>query len=591
MSGPKITALTKPEGISSHARDIAWVEANIPCQVACPAGTDIPGYIEAINNGKLDEAYSINFRDNVFPGVLGRVCSRPCESACRHSRPGLGDSVAICALKRSSADLGGALTIRPEMKSSSGYHVAVIGAGVAGLAAARDLALEGHKVIVYEKHSRPGGMMVQGIPSFRLPRDVVEHEINQVLSLGVELKCGVSIGNDYSLDTLVDSHDAVVLAAGTLNGNRLDIPGGNLAGVEHGLEFLMMVNEQGRKHIGSNVVVIGGGYTAMDCARTAIRLGAETAVYYRRGPQDMVVLPGEVQELLNETGAMNYFKTPSQFRGGESIQQVSLAKTRIDMEGGKSIIRIDTGSSTDIDVDSVILATGQTADTDWISGHIREAILNEQGDVSIAQGALTPDPKVFVAGDFATGATTLIDAIAHGRKTASLVTRFLTGQDISSRKVQIEKKRYGVDFEGGRFLRTQEMNVIPITPVPALDLVDRQGSKEVELGYDNGTSQEAAKRCYLCHYKFEIDNRLCVLCDECIKVKPTEGCILPISDLEVDAAGVVVRYKHLQKGKSDSLYYNQLWIDQDKCIRCGQCEAVCPVGAISIQKVSFVKVQ
>jgi formate dehydrogenase major subunit len=352
----------------------------------------------------------------------------------------------------------------------------------------------------------------------------------------------------------------------------------------------MMVNEQGRQRIGSNVVVIGGGYTAMDCARTAIRLGAETAVYYRRGSQDMVVLPGEVQELLNETGSMNYFKTPSQFRGVQSIQQVSLANTSIHTERGKPIIRIDTGSSIDIDVDGVILATGQTADTDWISGRVREAILNEQGDVSVVQGALTPDPKVFVAGDFATGATTLIDAIAHGRKTASLVTRFLTGQDISSRKVQIEKKRYGVDFEGGRFFRTQEMNVIPITPVPTLDLSDRQGSREVELGYNHGTSQEAGKRCYLCHYKFEIDNRLCVLCDECIKVKPTEGCIVPVSDLEVDDEGGVVKYKHLQKGESDSLYYNQLWIDQDKCIRCGQCEAVCPVGAISIQKVSFIKV-
>jgi len=590
MSAPAITALTRPEGVTSHARDIAWVEANIPCQVACPAGTDIPGYIEAINSGKLDEAYSINFRDNVFPGVLGRVCSRPCESACRHGRPGLGQSVAICALKRSSADLGGVLTIRPKIKAPTGYSVAVVGAGVAGLAAARDLALEGHKVIVFEKHRRPGGMMVQGIPSFRLPRDVVQHEINQVLSLGIELKCGVSIGDDESLDVLVDSHDAVVLAAGTLSGNRLNIPGGNLSGVEHGLEFLMMVNEQGRQRVGTNVVVIGGGYTAMDCARTATRLGADTAVYYRRGPQDMVVLSGEVQELLNENGSMNYFMAPSKFRGEQSIRQVTLAKTSIHMEGGKPFIHIDSDSATDIDVDSVILATGQTADTDWISGCVRESILNEQGDVLVAQGALTPNPKVFVAGDFATGATTLIDAIAHGRKTASLVTRFLTGGEISSKKVQIEKKRYGVDFEGGQFFRTQEMNVIPICPVPTLDLSDRQGSKEVELGYDYGTSKEAAKRCYLCHYKFEIDNRLCVLCDECIKVKPTEGCILPVSHLEVDDGGTVITYKHLQKGQSDSLYYNQLWIDQDKCIRCGQCEAVCPVGAISIQKVSFIKV-
>lgn len=590
MKSQAITALTQAEGESVHPRDIEWVETNIPCQVACPAGTDIPGYIEAINNGQLDEAYAINFRDNIFPGVLGRVCARPCEDACRHGRSPNGESVAICSLKRSSHDLGGSLKVPPKIKESSGYRVAVVGAGVAGLATARDLALEGHRVIVYEKHHRPGGMLVQGIPSFRLPRDVIELEINQVLSLGIELKCGVNIGNDETLDVLVQSHDAVVLAAGTLNGNRLDVPGNSLPGVEHGLDFLMEVNERGRRDIGSKVTVIGGGYTAMDVARTAVRLGADTTVYYRRGQHNMVVLPGEVQELLNENGAMNYFQTPYQFIGKTSVEQVEFLKTMINVEEGKQVLGIEKGSSINIDTDSVILATGQRADTQWVSGQTGESIMAGQSGLSIVNEFDTPHPKVFVAGDFATGATTLIDAIAHGRKAALRVTRFLTGASSPTKKIKIERKKFATDFEGGQFPRTQEMNVIPIQPVPVINATDRIDGAEVELGYDQTLTDQAGKRCYLCHYKFEIDNRLCVLCDECVKVKPTDDCILPISDLSLDDDGSVVKYKQLCKGESDSLYYNQLWINQDKCIRCGQCEAVCPVGAISIQKVSFLKV-
>ena len=590
MKSQAITALTQAEGESVHPRDIEWVETNIPCQVACPAGTDIPGYIEAINNGQLDEAYAINFRDNIFPGVLGRVCARPCEDACRHGRSPNGESVAICSLKRSSHDLGGSLKVPPKIKESSGYRVAVVGAGVAGLATARDLALEGHRVIVYEKHHRPGGMLVQGIPSFRLPRDVIELEINQVLSLGIELKCGVNIGNDETLDVLVQSHDAVVLAAGTLNGNRLDVAGNSLPGVEHGLDFLMEVNERGRRDIGSKVTVIGGGYTAMDVARTAVRLGADTTVYYRRGQHNMVVLPGEVQELLNENGAMNYFQTPYQFIGKTSVEQVEFLKTMINVEEGKQVLGIEKGSSINIDTDSVILATGQRADTQWVSGQTGESIMAGQSGLSIVNEFDTLHPKVFVAGDFATGATTLIDAIAHGRKAALRVTRFLTGASSPTKKIKIERKKFATDFEGGQFPRTQEMNVIPIQPVPVINATDRIDGAEVELGYDQTLTDQAGKRCYLCHYKFEIDNRLCVLCDECVKVKPTDDCILPISDLSLDDDGSVVKYKQLCKGESDSLYYNQLWINQDKCIRCGQCEAVCPVGAISIQKVSFLKV-
>ncbi|HTS53651.1 MAG TPA: FAD-dependent oxidoreductase, partial [Burkholderiales bacterium] len=271
-------------------QDFHWLRENIPCQTACPAGTDIPGYLEAVYHGRFQEAYEINLRDNVFPAVLGRVCSRPCEAACRHGWVRNGQSVAICFSKRSAADFYHRQPIvLPKLFPPSGRRVAVVGSGVAGLAAARDLARFGHALTVFEKHRAPGGMLNQGIPAFRLPRDLIEFEVAQVLALGVEMRCGLAIGGDVALADLVDEFDAVVMAAGTLRPNVLELPGGDLAGVEHGLDFLLQVNEFGRRNIGRRVVVIGGGYTAMDCSRTALRLGAgKVEVRYRRGRRDMV---------------------------------------------------------------------------------------------------------------------------------------------------------------------------------------------------------------------------------------------------------------------------------------------------------------
>jgi NADPH-dependent glutamate synthase beta subunit-like oxidoreductase len=215
-----ITALSLAGGDSSAPQDLFWLEQNIPCQAACPAGTDIPGYLEAVYQGRFREAYEINLRDNVFPAILGRVCSRPCEDACRHGRDGNGEPVAICFSKRSAADFAQseAVVMRP-LFPATGKHVGIIGAGVAGLAVARDLALFGHQVTVYEKHARPGGMLNQGIPAFRLPRDLISREIDQITALGVEIRCGVDVGTEVGVEALLESHDALVLAAGTLRPN------------------------------------------------------------------------------------------------------------------------------------------------------------------------------------------------------------------------------------------------------------------------------------------------------------------------------------------------------------------------------------
>ena len=256
------------------SRDVDWIEPVIPCQSACPAHTRIPEYLAAIARGDFDTAYRINLQDNVFSAVLGRVCARPCEAACRHGGE-RGDSLAICFSKRAAADFasGEPITLPPLFNQPTGKRIAVVGAGVAGMTVARELARCGHTVVVLEKHVRPGGMMNQGIPAFRLPRNIVDREIEQVRRCGVEIRSGVEVGKDVNLVELLARHDAVVLAAGTLRRNLLDLPGKDMAGIRHGLDFLLDVNEHRLTALSGPTIVIGGGFTAMDCARgqTALR--------------------------------------------------------------------------------------------------------------------------------------------------------------------------------------------------------------------------------------------------------------------------------------------------------------------------------
>lgn len=543
-------------GKCNSPKDFQWMATNVPCQKACPAGTDIPAYLTAIAEGDPAEAYRLNLRDNVFPAVLGRVCSRPCEAACRHGYEGLGDSVAICFSKRSAADFKkeNRILLKP-LFPSSGKTVAVVGSGVAGLTAARNLTLLGHRVTVYEKHSSPGGMLNQGIPEFRLPRDIIEREIGQISALGVDIVCNTAIGTDRPLSTLLDRFDAVVMAAGTLKPNLLNIPGHELPGIRHGLDFLLEVNETGKADIGRRVIVIGGGFTAMDCARTARRLGAQTAqwdlkVLYRRSKDDMRVTPGELEELENEQIPLECHATPVCYIGNDG----NLA--------GMRFRQSENGHEFDVPADTVLLATGQFPDFSWTT----EATQVQSAELG---------GKLFAAGDYAQGATSLIDAIAHAKRTAESIDRFLMGAARLETTLLVE--------QATSIGRTREMDAIPRQPMPTLPLPDRDLPSEVESGYEEAVAREEASRCYRCHYKFEIDQDKCIKCDWCLKAKPRPECILMLKELKHDEQGRVVAWEVADSVRE----MNLIWINSDECIRCNACLKACPVDAINLQKVSL----
>ncbi len=569
-------ALSRLNGKADAPKDFDWLGKNIPCQKACPASTDIPGYLSAIYEGRHEEAYHINLRDNVFPAVLGRVCARPCESECRHGWEDLGDPVAICFSKRSSADFKQQdLVVMDKWFEDSGKRVAVVGSGPAGLAAARQLALLGHSVTVYEKHNTPGGMMNQGIPVFRLPRDIIAKEIEQITALGVEIVCNTEIGKTIPLSKLTEQNDAVVMAAGTLRPNLLDLPGKELEGIRHGLDFLLEVNDTGTTQIGKQVVVIGGGFTAMDCARAALRLGAEVKVCYRRTVNEMLVTPGELEELEHEGIPVEYRVTPKAYIGTNGkIKAIQFIRTEMgepDESGRRRPVEIE-GSEFELPIDNILLATGQFPDTEWIDDALKS-------ELAEADGWLKPEQaidKIFSAGDFSTGASSLIQAIGHAKETARSVDQFLMG------KIRLRDVATIEDVtESGRI---REMDAVPLQPMPMIDLRKRDLPTEVELGFDEEASGDEAQRCYQCHYKYEIDSDKCIYCDWCVKAKPRPDCILKIKSLHHDAEGRVVGWDIAQTADEIS----QIWINQDDCIRCGACVAACPVDAISIQKVSLV---
>lgn len=565
---------------SEDPRDFGYVAENIPCQEACPANTNIPGYIRCISEKRYGRAYELNRMVNILPGVLGRICSRPCELACRHGEPDLGASVNICHLKRSASDLKPSMhTIQESFYAPSGKTVGVVGAGPAGLAAAHDLSILGHKVTLYEAMEKPGGMLMYGIPEFRLPRDILNLEINNILRLGIDLKTRVSVGRDITLKELLEIHDAVLITVGCQEPMDLGLPGQELEGVLSGLDFVMRINQGEKLSVGEKVAVIGGGYTAIDCARLAKRMGAkEVSVNLRKTESLMRIDEHEKIEAKKEGLKINGLVSPVKITGVKGrVTAITFDRTRLEFKKGKNekeAVPIPDSTFT-IPIDTVILAVGQNPDTRFAGGKIKlngKRIQTQKGTHE------TNIKRLYAAGDSVTGATNVITAIAEGRHAAHEIDAAFIEKKRIKKMVRTEAAQQTDRKRSDDFIKPSVM--------PTLNVPDRLSpiTGEVEKGYDEEIAQEESKRCYLCNLKYVIDTSRCIYCVACIDVAPRD-CIKIVKDV-----------KKKEDGAYGDLISTTVWsegvaiaIDNKRCIRCGKCYEICPMKCIHVLKVELIE--
>ncbi len=575
---------------SDDPRDFGWVRENVPCQTACPAGTDIPAYIWAIMQDKHGLSYEINREANVLPGVLGRICSRPCEDQCRHGWPGNGEPVSICHLKRSAADLKDiGHRLNESLYGPSGKKVAIVGAGPAGVAAAHDLSLMGHDVILFERESQPGGMLNYGIPEFRLPRDVLSEEIHNALRLGVDLKTGVTIGNaegEVPLGELRAKYDAVLLTTGCMAATELPLREGpkvgrveTIANIEYGFDFLLEMHRGDAKTVGRRVAVVGAGFTALDCARVARRLGAEDVTIHLRTTEEYIpVTKDEILEAKSENVALLGLRTPVALHADDrgKLKTVEFVQNRLGgwrENGRRKAIAIDA-SEFEIECDTLLVAIGQRTDHGFLDADLG---LDRWNNARINSEGMTSLDGVFAAGDYVKGASTVIEAVGQGREVAKGIDTWLMGKPRYRQLVRIEPVTEP--------LRERAYDFIPRTHMPTEEIEERSANlaQEVEKGYGGDLAHEEAKRCYLCNLNYTIDVDNCIYCRACIEVAP-KNCIKMVEGIKINPDGT---YGALQE-TSEWDHVGAIWIDNNECIRCGACYNVCPTKCISITRNQLV---
>jgi NADH-quinone oxidoreductase subunit F len=467
-----------------------------PCQHACPIGMDIPAYISLIKAERLEDAYKVLLRTNPFPGICGRVCDHKCELKCR--RVTLDEPVHIKYLKRYITDQAAAPAVQPAPITRK-EQIAVIGAGPAGLTAARDLTLRGYAVTVYEELPEAGGMLRWGIPAYRLPREVLKREIQAILDLGITLRCNVRVGRDISWDTLRGAYDAIFVAIGAQRSMQAELEGKEHKGVTGAVEFLRELHLGGHPQVGRQVAVIGGGNSAIDAAQCALRLGAgEVSIYYRRTQADMPALKQEVEAAVKEGVKIVELVAPIRFIGEENhVRQMVLQKMRLgdfDAGGRKKPVPI-LGSEYVVPADQVILAIGQ--EVDGAFDFKRTGIGLTAGRlVRIAAGKRTQTtaPMIFAGGDVVTGPDTVVAAIAAGHKTAEEIDAAIRERNQEGPYVPAALDEVVIPQE-----IEAEIHELARAPMPEADAVRRIADfREVELGFDRQTALREAGRCLRC---------------------------------------------------------------------------------------------
>jgi NADPH-dependent glutamate synthase beta subunit-like oxidoreductase len=480
------------------------IPAKPQCTEACPAGIDVPGYLRFIADGKPDEACKLIIEKAPFPGILGRVCTHPCETACKRGE--VGDSISICAAKRYAADKAGDFSEwMSSMAPDSGHRVAVIGAGPAGLTAAFYLRKKGHQVTVFEAREKPGGMMRYGIPAYRLPEDTLDKEIGAVMSPGIELRTGQKLGVDYEIEQLTqEGFEAVFVAVGAQLSKRIELEGSELDDVYWGVEFLAAVRGGKNTPVKNRVVVIGGGNVAVDVALTALRLGAkDVKLACLESREEMPANSWEIEQAQQEGVEMLYSWGPEKISENDGkVTGIELVRCTsvFDDQGNFCPYFDDTKKS--IEVDQVILAIGQDSETAFCQDF---CFLDDQRSLPVNNGLIAIDKStqetemkgVFAGGDAANGPTTVIEAIAAGRRAAISIDIYLGGDGtFEFRSRNSEGGNGRPDYDGKREAGFAELKRVE---VPSLPLSERHtGFSEVELCYTDEQIKAETHRCLQC---------------------------------------------------------------------------------------------
>ena len=565
----------------------------VDCQWACPAHTPVPEYIRLIAAGRYSDAYMINWKSNVFPGILGRTCDRPCEPACRRVRVE-DEPVAICRLKRVAADYKDDIRalLPPPAKVKNGKRIALVGAGPASLTVARDLAPIGYECVVFDGDKRAGGMIRSQIPKFRLPDSVIDEETGYILDLGVEFRGGQYIDSMKKL--LGQGFDAIFVGSGAPRGRDLDIPGRKeaAANIHIGIDWLSNVSFGHTDKIGRRVIVLGGGNTAMDCCRSARRLGGtDVKVIVRSGFDEMKASPWEKEDAAREGIPIHNFLVPKSFvlKDGKLTGMVfEKVKAEYDARGRRKLVNAGEPDQT-FECDDVLVAVGQENAFPWIE---RDVGINfdESGMPVVNEITFrSSHPKIFFGGDAAFGPKNIIWAVAHGHEAAVSIDKMLNGEDINHRPlpaVTVVNQKMGIhEWSYKNEVVLDERYAVPHRE-NKIALADIKA--EVELGFDPKLALAEAGRCLNCDVQTVFTTPLCIECDACVDICPMD-CITFTDNGEEDDLRQRLRAPAANKTQdlyvADGLKTGRVMVkDEDVCLHCGLCAERCPTGAWDMNK-------